>query len=204
MNLLASLAAALGKKVDEFANAIGVAPEAEDIAVATRFQELATKTTDLEAKLNAVPVVSDTVARQLGIDEVDEKAVHDKIAALGVQLPSVAAALGLPQGSDVLACCNAITAMRKVQARTEAEQLIDEAVAAGRIEPGDKASFLAFASSDLATARALVNSLDVKTGTVTAGRSAGTGAPRALTEAEEEACATLGIPEAVYRAGIDD
>ena len=114
MSLLASLAAALGKKVDEFANAIGVAPEAEDIAVATRFQELATKTTDLEAKLNAVPVVSDTVARQLGIDEVDEKAVHDKIAALGVQLPSVAAALGLPQGSDVLACCNAITAMRKV------------------------------------------------------------------------------------------
>jgi phage I-like protein len=203
MKLFEVLATALGKQPDQVAETLGLVAGADDKAVAEKVMANAVRLKELEAKAAPppAPVVNDAVAALLGVAPGSAEP-EVKAAIMRLQLnadgAAVRSALGLqPEAKteEVLARLNELLAARQ---KSEAEQLVDEAVRAGKVAPANREAVLAFAINDLAAARTLISSLPVQTSMARHDNRPGESGI-GLSEDEQRICALLGISHDSYK-----
>jgi len=208
MTLLELLSNALGLTSEEVASSLGL-NSAEDGPVAATLAATAAVAKELEtqvAALNARPVC-EAVANALGVaQDADLTAVNAAILKLRAPASAgalaVRTALGLSPEADDQAVLNAVSALSASRAKADAEELVDEAVQAGKIPPAHRPFYLQAALDDIAAARLVVNSLPVVVaqGVGRSARSIRRAADRspraerrALSEGEEDVCRQLGL-----------
>ena len=169
MPILDSLAATLRAEPAELAARLGLQADAEDRQVAEALMA------------NAAGPAAAAAA--------DRAALMQSRAAAAALRAKLALAEDAPE-QDVL---NAIDALAAAGRRTEAEELVEGAVRAGRIPPAHRDFYLREALGDLRSAREVINSLPV----LTAPRSASGGPLQrphaALTDGEEAVRRQLGL-----------
>ena len=188
MKLLDLLANALGIKPEEAASKLGLDAGAEDKAAAEALVANAVSLADYKAKAGQRAALPDYVANALGVapgeEDVKVRAAVIRLRAPGAGLTAVRAKLGLADDAVEADILNAITGLQAAHASGEAEDLVANAVQAGKVPPAHKQFWLDAAKNDLDAARECINSLPVLTappakGTVTPPHGA------VLTPAEE-------------------
>ena len=221
MTLLETLAQALEKEPEQVASELGLtgaggadgpggANGPEDKDVANALMDIATKVKELEATLAARPAAPEYVCNALGIATgSDELAV--KAAILRLKSPALSAIkdrLGLRGQATEAEVLNAIGALMETRRKTESEQLVDEAVTAGRVPPAQRGFYLQAALNDLEVARQVINNLPVLTSAPQERRLQAAlhdGGFRSLDRGEESVCRQLGLsPQAFLRAAAGD
>jgi len=103
--------------------------------------------------------------------------------------------LGLPDDADEAAVLSAVAKLQEACTGNEAVQLVNSAVAEGRVPPAHREFYLNQARADLPAAREVINSLPILTGT---GISPGACVPDSLTDSEKSICAQLGITQDAF------
>ncbi len=194
----------------EGAHPEGIHPEglegaADDAQVAGALVANAARVKELEAALADAPAAPDYVCNALGLnagsEETAVRAAILRLKAPGAGMVPVRSKLGLAEDAPAAEVLNAIEALQQSRRKCEAEELVDGAVAAGRLRPAHRAFYLREALNDLEAAREVVNSLPVLMRTQL--RAASPAARRALDEAEHEVCRQLGLTaEAFLRAAV--
>jgi len=218
MRLLESLAAALGKKAEEVASLLGLAQDADDagcanaiVAFPVRVTDLGTKVTGLEVELAALkaapkPVICADVANALGV-AVDADLTKVSAAILRLKAPSGAGALGvrtalqLAPDADDASVINAIGVLQTSKRRTDAEELVEGAIKAGKVPPAHREFYLREALHDLGAAMVVINSLTpITTPSGLGGKGA---APRRqLTDAEAKVAQQLNLKPEEFAAHL--
>jgi len=208
MHVLNALADALGKTPEEVASSLGLNAGAENKAVAEGVIALAARVNELEASNGEdegqQAVVNDSIAALLGVDAGSaETAVKASILRLQADsgMDAVCNAIGLPADAKddaVLARLNELVVARR---KSEAEELVDGAVEAGKVTPATKGFWLNAAGADIEAAREAINALPVLTGAQPHGNPVDTGGPRALTQEQQSVCALLNVSEKTFAAG---
>lgn len=215
MTLIEMLAKALGIEPGEVAASLGLDAGADDNAVAAAVQALAAKVKDLTDAADAAKAAADAaeaapevpaeVANALGLEAPNLKAVRTEVLRLraGADLAPYANALGLDAGAGGQDVLNAIGELQTSRRKSDAEELVDGAVEAGKIAPASRAFYLNAAQADLESASEVINSLPVLTApSGLAGRKADVGAEGELTDEQKAMCKTLGIPEENFKLGL--
>jgi phage I-like protein len=191
MSVLDSLAAALEEEPAGIASRLGLPADADERIVAGLLLG------------NAAQARAATEALSLPADAAptDLRAALIRLKAPGAGLPVLCAKLGLPADAAESEVLNAVGALQQASHRSAAEELIDEAVRAGRIPPAHRDFYLREALGDLEAARQVINSLPVVTESAIDREpvTPDTGG-RGLTEAESRVCRQLGLTEEAYLA----
>lgn len=187
MNLIETLAQALGQQPDQVATSLGLDKGADDAAVAAGLVAHATRVRELEARLADLPVVNESVAALLGIDpKSNETSVKAAIARLQFNADGAAVRtkLGLKPDVGLDALIAAIDGLEAKRNDADAETLVANAIEAGKVPPAQREQVLIFARGNLEAAREFINSLPV----VTAGPAHGNkpAAQQPVLTAEEE------------------
>ncbi|MFW6162910.1 MAG: phage protease [Planctomycetota bacterium] len=196
--LLEQLAEAWGLDVEAAAGRLGVAPDADDEAVAAAITPAET-----DGEPTETPPVSEAVANALGVAaDADEATVLETLQALKapaepeVDLALVANACGLEPDATELDVLKAIKAMQSGRQADEAEVLVANAVRAGKIPPALRERYLRLARTDLEGTRDLLGDLDDRTRPdVTVNAHGGGGGGPKLTEAEAHVARLLGLSD---------
>lgn len=213
MKLLLLIATAIGLAGAEVAQMLGLAEDADDKAVAEAISGLATKVGDLEAELETAkaaaeqaaegPPVSEAVANALGIaadsNETDMRAAILKLQAPGGAMTSVRTRLGLDEGSSDQDVLNEIGGLIERRRKTEAEELVQNAVEGGKIPPAQQEFYLKAAESDLDAARMVINDLPVMTEQAAHPNVPDKGGKQ-LTSDQKHICELFGITEEQFLA----
>jgi phage I-like protein len=110
---------------------------------------------------------------------------------------SLVAQLGLPDDADDAAVLKAVDELQDACTLNEAVQLVNSAVAEGRVPPAHREFYLNQARADLPGAREVINSLPVLTAAESR-PSARIAAPAVLTETERSICAQLAITQEAF------
>jgi phage I-like protein len=169
MTLMDLLCKALGLKPEEIASKLGL-KDTEDAAVANAVMALPARVAELEARVASASdgppaVIPDYICNTIGVaagsDETTVKAALLKLRAPSAGLAAVRAKLGLPDAADDGALLSTIGALQAARRKNDAEELVDEAVQAGKIPPAHRDFYLQAALDDIAAARLVVNSLPV-------------------------------------------
>lgn len=201
MSVLDSLARALEAEPEQVASRLGLPTEGgapDDAAVAELVMANAARVSELEAAPDDAPPLPPYVANALGVEpSADEQAVKAALIRLKAPEPDLGAVrerLGLAAEASGTEVLNAIDGLRQAGRRSEAEELVDEAVRAGKIPPAHREFYLREALNDLEATRAVINSMAALTAVPPARPVPGR---PALTAGEREVCRQLGIkPEA--------
>jgi len=206
MRLLDALAGPLGRQPEEVASELGLRVDAEDRMVAEALLANAARARELERRLAR----QNEMAAALGLPEdadagAVQHAIHSlKASALAPVLNAVRERLGVPQNADETAVLDAIDALRHERADREAADLVDGAVAQGRIPPSQRAFFLACARDDLEATRECLNALaPLMTGRMPGPSRRAPRAARDLEGAELNVCRQLGLSPEAYLAAAD-
>ncbi len=191
MSLLEQLARALDREPEGFASGLGLSEGAHDRAVAEAVQALVAKVKELQQPEAPVP---NAVAAALGLppdaDETAAKAAIIRLKAPGDGLDAVRSALGLSEQAGADEVLNSIAELQQDRRRSDAEDLVAQAVEAGKVPPAHRDFYLREALSDLEATRQVINSMPV----LTARQSAPAERNRSsLSEAERSVCAQLGL-----------
>ncbi len=126
------------------------------LATFARMKELET------AAANAPTVPADVLGILRLPANADETAVRAKIMVLQAPNDSrahIREALALPPGADDEAMVAAINELQLVRRKSEAEELVDGAVEAGKLTPAQRQFWLENARADLDAARDAINSM---------------------------------------------
>jgi len=183
MGLLNAIAEALGREPEHVASALGLDPAGDDRQVAEAVLACAERRRVPEFVANSLGVCADA-------DETAVRAALIRLKAPGAGLTSVRARLGLPDAAPECDVLNAIDALQAAGRDGQAEQLVDAAVAEGKIPPAHRDFYLNEARSDLDAAREVINSLPVLTAPQPAPRKT---LSRRLSDAEESVRRQLGL-----------
>jgi len=202
MSLLDSLAGALNMQPEQVASRLGLEGAArDDASVAQAVLANAARLKDLEAGL-APRRLPDDVCNSLGVPpEADDTALRAALIRLKAPRATLAAVrrqLGLPEDADDGTLLNAIADLQHSQAESRAVQLVDGAIAEGRIPPAHRQFYLNEALADLEAARQVINSLPVIVSREPARRKAPPGPRRELTETELSVCRQLGLSQEAF------
>ncbi len=207
MTLLERFARVLGRKPEEVASSLGLEPGAEDKAMAEALMRAAAKAVELEAKPR--PVVSEAIADMFGADPGD--ALGIKIAILKMQLEgslgAVRANLGLAGDAGVRDVLNAVGSLQEthrglLEARKQrlAEELVDDAVRAGKILPEARGIYLDAIVNDFEATHDLIATMPIITAATSRPNSSDPVGLRALTPEEKHVCGVLGISKETFLA----
>lgn len=217
MSVLDSLATALEKEPEQVASELGLDPAvrrtappgARDKEVAEAMMANAARLKELEAKLaEPVPPVSAEVANALGVTadagETKVKAAVIRLKAPTASLSAVRRKLSLPDDAPDQEILNAIGALQEAGRRFEADELVDAAIAAGKIPPAHRDFYLREALNDLSAAQDVITTLPVLIEpqprvSGVAGRAPG----RQLDVAEEAVCRQLGLSAEAFLNATD-
>ena len=214
MSVLDSLAQALAKEPEQVASGLGLelpagasaeVGSAEGRRVAEVIMANAVRVKELEAELVArAPVVAEEIANALGVPaDADPTAVKAAIIRLKVPaagLEAIRRKLGLGRDAQEAEVLNAIEALQQTRRRSEAEQLVDEGVSAGKIPPAHREFYLNEAINDLDAAREVINAMPVMT---QPRRGPRTIEGPQLTDAEQAVCRQLGLSAATFLNAAD-
>ncbi len=217
MSLLDSLAEALGLEPDRVASRIGLPPRGDDPEQTGRFEDEqvagallanADRVQELEAQLEeSAPPVSPAVANALGVppeaDETEVKAALIGLKAPGAALEPVRSALGLPESATRSDILNSIAELQQQRRDEEAEKLVEQAVAAGKIPPAHREFYLREAVNELEATRRVINAMPVLTSPQPNPSPEEEGGSGALTEAERSVCGQLGLSPEAYLSAAD-
>jgi phage I-like protein len=216
MTLLELLAKALALKPEDVTSKLGLkGAEDKDVANAimalpVQVQDVGKKLADAEAEVAALkaapkPVICADVANALGV-AVDADLTAVGAAILRLKAPSGAGALGVrtalglapdAKDQDVL---NAIAVLSSSKRRTDAEELVAEAIKAGKVPPAHREFYLREALHDLGAATEVINALTpITTPSGLGGKGAAPG--KGLTDDELKVAKQLGLkPEEMLAA----
>jgi phage I-like protein len=188
MSLLDQLAEALDRQPAEFATPLGLSAGARDRELAEAVLALADPEDETQT------TVPNAVTAALGLppeaDETAVKAAIIRLKAPGDGLDAVRRALGLAESAPAEQVLNSIAELRQDRRRGDAEQMVAQAVEAGKIPPAHRDFYLREALDDPEAARQVINSLPVLTAPPPRPAE---DARAALSEAERSVCAQLGI-----------
>ncbi len=213
MTLIEALAQALEEEPEQLASRLGFdgAEADRDVAEAivaaleaAALEAAAAEAAAAEAAVVETADVSPALANALGLPAGADEA-QARVAVLRLKAPdggmsAVRAQLGLGAAAADLEVVNAIGALQESRARNDAEDLIDAAVAEGRIPPAHRDFYLREAVSDPDAARQVINSLPMLTRAEQA-RPASRG--RALLDGEATVCRQLGLTTEAFLAQAD-
>lgn len=180
MRIIEALAHALGKKPEEVASALGLAPDVEEKAVAEALMGLPGKVQELEAKVAEPRPVSEAVASLLGVDpKANEQTVKTAVAQLklGGEIGAVRAKLSLGKDAGLQDVLAHLDTLQVNHLKQTAQELVDKAVEAGKVPPAQREALLSLAFQDIETARSLIASAPVITALAQHGNRADTGEP---------------------------
>jgi phage I-like protein len=196
-DLLKLIAGLWACTVGAAAQVLGLKEDAADELV---FNALATKA-KAEADVRAAGAQrAALVLNALGVAaDADEAAVKAKVEALkapAVSLAVVANALGMTPDAKPEDMVKVVNTMRQAAADNQAEQLVEKAVAAGRIAPAVKSWWIIQAKKDLADTQAILNAMPPILGQSARGGSAAGGeVVTNLTDSEKALAHSLGAVE---------
>jgi len=201
MSLLDSLARALDRRPEQVASVLGL-EGADDRLVAEAVLANAARVKELEAPTSGTPQLNSAAADALGLPpDADERSVRAAIVRLkapGAGLDRVRDGLGLPRQAGEVEILNAIGALQAACRSRQAERLVDEAIAAGKVPPAHRDFYLREAEADLETVRDVINSLPVLTARADVPRRANAHVADGLTPGERDLCRQLGLSAAAY------
>jgi phage I-like protein len=207
MSLLETLAAALDRQPEQVASELGLAGAAEDKEVATAVLNAAARVNALEHEVQRAEarVVSAEVANALGVaadaDETAVRAALIRLHAPSAGLAAVRAQLGLAADAPEAEVINAIGALQETRGRTDAEDLVNQAVADGRVPPAHRAFYLRAAMDDVAAAAQAINSLPLLTAPP---RPRGSVAGRRMLDDDElSVCRQLGLSAEAFLSSAE-
>jgi len=198
MSLLEAIAAAADREPDQVAAALGL-DDTTDRAVAAGIVANAARLTEADEARGRVPeFVANAIGLDPGAGETAVRAALIRLKAPAAGLAPIRSRLGLPDTADQAEILNAIGALAAAQRRSEAAELVNAAVSAGRIPPAHREFYLHEAECDPDAARQVINALPVLTAPH---RAAAEPAQRELTDGEASICRQLGLSaEAFLRA----
>jgi len=209
MTLLEMLCKVLGLKPEEVTSKLGLnsaedKPMADAILACAALREKAQRLEAEVAALNARPVC-EAVANALGVAATaDLTAVSAAIlkikAPAGAGALAVRTSLGLTPEADDQAVLNAIGDLRASKRKSDAEELVDEAVKAGKVPPAQREFYLRAALGDFAATQAVINSMTPLASGGMGDRKADGAAPPVLDGADATICRQLGIKPEAYAA----
>lgn len=198
MSLLDQLAEALDREPAEFATPLGLSAGAGDREVAEAVLALADPEDETQT------TVPNAVTAALGLppeaDETAVKAAIIRLKAPGDGLDAVRRALGLDEAAPAEQVLNSIADLRQDRRRGDAEQMVAQAVEAGKIPPAHRDFYLREALNDPEAARQVINSLPVLTAPQP--RPSDDVRP-GLSEAERSVCAQLGITAEAFEEAAE-
>jgi len=171
MGLLAQLAAALGKDAAAVAQMLGIGADADDgqviAAIVTRLNagaEAAAKAAEVEEAAKSVQSEADYVTK--AAEEVVEAAgeaaeAAKEVAAVPAEttVAVIANALGFTPDTKPEILLRKLAELKGQAADTQAERLVANAVAAGKIQPSLKPYWIGQARKDFRMTEAVVNSM---------------------------------------------
>ena len=206
MSLLENLARALDQQPEQVASRLGLDAGEEDEAVALALMANAARATEPEAEPEP-PALSAQLANALGVepdaDATRVRAAIIRLKAPGAGLEAVRAQLGVPHGAGHEDICNAIGALQESRRRGEAETLVDEAVAAGRIPPAHRDFYLREAELDIEAAREVINSLAEWAPAPRGPRAAAAQEDDGLTDVERDVCRQLALSAETFLSAAE-
>jgi len=196
MQLLSLIAAALALEPEQVASRLGLGEAQDDKAVAEAI--MAQFAAPVEEEEEAQETVPESVANALGVQpDADETAVMAALFKLraGAGLAAVRAKLGLAADSTEGEVLNAIGGLQDVHRMSEAEELVETAVTAGKIPPAQRDFWLNAAEQNLDAARAAIAELQpvLNAATDFSGRS--TAKEPRLSDTDRHVAEVLGIDE---------
>ncbi len=167
MTLIEMLAQALDLTPEQVASKLGLT-ETDDAAVAKSLLGLAERVAALEADAaEETPAVSEEVANALGVATMatvnDVHGAIIRLKAPGAGLGAVRTRLGLEESASEADICNAIGTLQTSHRSSEAEELVDRAVADGKIAPAHRDYYLGHARERFDATRDVINSMPVLT-----------------------------------------
>jgi phage I-like protein len=208
MDLLQSIAKALGIQPEEAAARLRLEAGAEDKDVAEALAAAATRVTELEAAAETPRPLSEAVANALGVaTDADEEAVLAAVEGLKEAAPDgegtpgelsvVANALGLPEDASAAKVLLAIQEALAGADLDEAERLVANAVQAGKIAPALREHYVALVRKDPEAGKELLQRMGALTAAQVdvAANEAGRDQGPKLTDAEAEVARLLGLTE---------
>jgi phage I-like protein len=195
MSLIEQMARCLELEPHDVAQRLGLEPETADDRTARALMDLATRP--------APATLANALDLPDSASSTDLRAAVIRMKEPAQSLAEVRKRLGLAEDAPAAALLNAVDGLLDSRRDTEAEALVDEAVAEGRIPPAHREFYLREARRDPAATRQVINSMDPVLGHPHTPRRRQP--PRvSLADAEADVCRQLGItPEAFARARTD-
>ncbi len=193
MTLIEALAQALEEEPEQLASRLGFDGAEVDRDVAEA----------LVAAIEAAdvsPALASALGLPAGADEAQARVAVLRLKAPDGGMSAVRAQLGLGAAAPDLEVVKAICTLQESRARNDAEDLVDAAVAEGRIPPAHRDFYLREAVSDPDAARQVINSMPVLTRAEQT-RPARPG--RALLDGETTVCRQLGLTTEAFLAHAD-
>ncbi len=202
MDLLTQIANALEVEPEQAASMLGLSGT-EDKEVAQALVANAQRVAELEAELAAVPALPESVANALGVEPDAEltsvNAAIIRLKAPGAGLDAVRSALGLAEDASEAGILSAIGELHEDRHGGEVDQLIANAIEAGKITPAQKGWWKRIAEGDMDAARQAIEGLPVVTNAQHVG---GQRTPaQGITDEERAVARLLGISDEVMLAG---
>jgi phage I-like protein len=195
MSLLEQMARCLELEPDDVAGRLGLEPGATDDHAARALMHLAERPAPATLA-NALELPDDA-------SDADLRAAVIRMKEPAESLAEVRKRLGLGDGAPAVQILNAVDALLDRERDTEAEALVDDAVAEGRIPPAHRDFYLREARRDPAATRQVLNSMDPVLDRPTTRRT-GNLPGVSLDDAEADVCRQLGVsPESFAKARQD-
>lgn len=199
MDLIKELANAAGKEPDVFGDALGLeAGEAEDEDVAEAVLNTA------QAEPEKQEVLPEDLLGALGLEDGSgkENAIKEvrklKLDTVG---ESVRNKLGLEPDADEEAVCNAIDELQEEKHEQKVDQLVENAISEGKVQPAKEETLRRIARDDPEAARELIDEMDRQ---VSHAQERGGDATRSgeLTDNQKQVAKQLGYSEEEYRKKV--
>jgi len=158
----------------------------------------------------------DELQQELGLESAEDVRVAEGLVACAARsrevetrlaaCEAVARALGLPDAADAQAVLNAVGALVEDRRSREAAQLVDGAVAAGKVPPAQRGYLLGCALADMEGTRRYLDGLAplLVLCSPAAALSLSKGRGRGLTDAERSVCRQLGLSEESFLAADEE
>jgi phage I-like protein len=218
--------ACAGASVKDDAGAdAGAAPVANLVAGASRSGARPDAAPTDEEGGGAMPILAqmaaalgrpcDELQQELGLESAEDVRVAEGLVACAARsrevetrlaaCEAVARALGLPDAADAQAVLNAVGSLVEDRRSREAAQLVDGAVAAGKVPPAQRGYLLGCALADMEGTRRYLDGLaPLLVPCSPATGLAKAGGRRSLTDAERSVCRQLGLSEEAFLAADED
>lgn len=203
MTILEKLAELRDQDPAEVADALGLeaGADADDDDVLEALSGLPDELNELKGELEEQQPVSEPVANALDLDaDTDQRGVLTAIGRMQMEsdMSPVANALDLGADADVDDMVEAIEALTSQHQENEAQNLVENAVEAGKVSPAKKDFLLRLAQTDMEAAREVINSMPSQVDLQGDDKEPKNGSRPTLTDTEHSVCGQLGVSEEEY------